>query len=265
MPDFEQIHPGHGHFPSKRQTTVCPPGKAYYVCPAGPFKGCCSSDPCTTGWCKDYPHDPAWQGSTATESVTQTSTQTQTAIGSYTTTVTMTLSSVTPGGIVTSTLSESVSDSPLISSIISEISAISSLTSSRSESTLTPKSSSNHFTSSAHSTSSTSPFLSINTSTRQKGSPSTFHGGTVAGIALGTAGAIALFLLLCCVCIRRRKKNAVEDKELKRQLKEAAAIQVERNKALRALENRRTGVGSEGAWVSSPRHSTGFPGLRREG
>ena len=64
---------------------------------------------------------------------------------------------------------------------------------------------------------------------------------------------------------RRKKKETVveEDKELKKQLKEAVAVQEERNKALRALENRRTGAGSDGAWVSSPRFSTGWP-LRRE-
>jgi hypothetical protein len=44
-----------------------------------------------------------------------------------------------------------------------------------------------------------------------------------------------------------------EDKELKKALKEAAAVQVERNKALRALENRREGGEVEGVWASSPR------------
>jgi hypothetical protein len=87
----------------------------------------------------------------------------------------------------------------------------------------------------------------------------------VAGATIGSAGAIGLLFLLCCICVRRRKKKVVvqEDKELKRQLKEAAAVQEERNKALRALESRRTGAGSDGAWVSSPRYSTGWP-LRRE-
>ena len=80
-------------------------------------------------------------------------------------------------------------------------------------------------------------------------------------------------MLICCICCRRRKKSgwsfnykkeSEENEELKKQLKEAAEIQAERNKALRALENRRTGIGSDGAFLSSPKHSTGFLGLRRD-
>jgi hypothetical protein len=259
MPDDHPIHPGHGHYPARSAAALgtCPSGKAYFVCAKGPFTGCCSNDPCSLGHCADYPFDASWKSSTATET-----------IGSYTTTVTMTRSSIATSGTVTSTLSPSEGDSPLVSSIISEISAISSITSSHSSdgSSVTgkPSAASNTYLSS----STTSVFLSVSTSTST--SSSTPHAGTVAGIALGTAGAIALLIVLCCICYRWRKKTSVsssknEDKVLKAQLKEAAKIQAERNKALRALENRRTGVGAEGVWASSPRHSTGWPGIRRDG
>jgi hypothetical protein len=267
MPDDHPIHPGHGHghYPAGRAAALgtCPSGKAYFVCAKGPFTGCCSTDPCSLGHCADYPFDASWKSSRETETV-----------GSYTPIVTMTLSSVTTGGMVTSTLSPSGGDSPLVSSIISEISAISSITTSHSSdgSSVTgkPSDASNTHPSNTHpSSSTTSAFLSVPTSTSTPHTSSP-HAGTVAGIALGTAGAIVLLILLCCICYRRRKKTGVsssknEDKELKAQLKEAAEIQAERNKALRALENWRTGVGAEGVWASSPRHSTGWPGIRRDG
>jgi hypothetical protein len=247
-----QIHPGHGQkVHPKRQTSSCPLGESA------------------------HPRDPIWRPSPAiivTDSVTQT--EIQTAIGSYTTTVTMTLSHLTgtstlsnAGGIETASLpgetgdstSTNTSDIPLVSSIISELSAFSSLT----------QSSSSHLSTAgtSHSLhSSTSSVLRTDTSTAHNGTlVSSTHAGTVAGATIGSAGAIGLLFLLCCICVRRRKKKVVvqEDKELKRQLKEAAAVQEERNKALRALESRRTGAGSDGAWVSSPRYSTGWP-LRRE-
>ncbi|KAJ5555306.1 hypothetical protein N7461_003776 [Penicillium sp. DV-2018c] len=35
----------------------CPAGKQWYVCTAGDFQGCCSTDPCTSGVCPDSDHD----------------------------------------------------------------------------------------------------------------------------------------------------------------------------------------------------------------
>lgn len=248
----EEIHPGHGHSHdlSKRQT--CPQGKTYYVCAIGPFKGCCS-----TGLCADFPHDPGWKPSLAT--ATEYVTETQTAIGSYTTTVTMTLS---PSHVAaTSTLgvsgeTGSTSTSASDTSSVSEVSAL--IPTPTHPSTL----SASHTTGLPH-ISSSSPFLSIPLATSDPSPhPTSPQGGTIAGITLGLAGGIAFLILLCCFCVRRRRKNAVEDEGLKQALKEAAAVQVERNKALRALESRRTGVGSEGAWAASPRFSTSFVGRR---
>ncbi|OQD77124.1 hypothetical protein PENDEC_c003G00924 [Penicillium decumbens] len=51
---------------------TCTGGKQWYVCRVGPFTGCCSSDPCTTGVCPD--DDSITSSSQATPKSTATST-----------------------------------------------------------------------------------------------------------------------------------------------------------------------------------------------
>src|SRR3954467_6548282 len=40
-----------------RAANTCTESKQWYVCTAGNFRGCCSSDPCTSGICPDYDKD----------------------------------------------------------------------------------------------------------------------------------------------------------------------------------------------------------------
>ncbi|CAI7606607.1 unnamed protein product [Penicillium glandicola] len=57
-----------------RDSTTCTTGKLWYVCTAGNFRGCCASDPCTTGIC---PADDDDDDSSTTDSST-TSTKSST-------------------------------------------------------------------------------------------------------------------------------------------------------------------------------------------
>ncbi|KAJ5798071.1 uncharacterized protein N7503_007367 [Penicillium pulvis] len=116
-----------------RTDTTCTGNKLWYVCTAGDYKGCCSSNPCTSGICPD--------DDTTTSSITKTtttskssstssndSTSTSSTEGATTATAEATSSASTMGssspGTIASTTSTSTSTAAPVTSSSSSHSAI---------------------------------------------------------------------------------------------------------------------------------------------
>ncbi|OQE09551.1 hypothetical protein PENVUL_c006G09260 [Penicillium vulpinum] len=168
-----------------RESTACTGGKLWYVCTAGNFRGCCSSDPCTTGICPDDGEDDA--STTSTKS----STLSLTTVG----VIGLLPPDVTPRTTTSSisTLSESSTSSTTAlvpsataSSITSEISA------GVTGSVLAASAS-------ATSTSSSTP-----------GGASSNLGAIIGGVVGGVAALVICAILLFC-CRRKRKYGKREN------------------------------------------------------
>ncbi|KAJ5970913.1 uncharacterized protein N7479_000831 [Penicillium vulpinum] len=201
-----------------RESTACTGGKLWYVCTAGNFRGCCSSDPCTTGICPDDGEDDA--STTSTKS----STLSLTTVG----VIGLLPPDVTPRTTTSSisTLSESSTSSTTAlvpsataSSITSEISA-GSKTSTASETspvslvTLTASDVSTSSDTSA-ATGVTGSVLAASasatsTSSSTPGGASSNLGAIIGGVVGGVAALVICAILLFC-CRRKRKYGKREN------------------------------------------------------
>ncbi|KAJ5377691.1 uncharacterized protein N7496_005100 [Penicillium cataractarum] len=161
---------------ARRDDTTCEGSKQWYVCSAGNFRGCCASDPCSSGICFDD----------------NVSLLHLTSAASSTTSTTSSKSTSTTTGITTSTVSAlpSTTDSHTSSST----SVSSNDTSAPAATTSTESSTA---TSTATATSSVAAAASTGTHSPSKGP---IIGGVVAAIA-----ALILIILLFWLCRRRRK------------------------------------------------------------
>ena len=170
-----------------RQVGTCSTGYQYYTCAIGPYSGCCSTDPCTSGVCPDDEGNPAssllltstspYPQSTASTSLTPISQST-----ALSTQTTATSSSLAPSSFVLSSTAPTLTSS----------------TASTTASTSAYQSSS--------SISSTDPSSSL-TTTRSSSAPSTrpssTKGALIGGVIGGLAGALLLAALLYFCCRRR--------------------------------------------------------------
>ncbi|PTU21428.1 hypothetical protein P175DRAFT_0185972 [Aspergillus ochraceoroseus IBT 24754] len=89
-----------------RQSTTCPANRLWYVRTKGPFRGCCSVDPCTSGICPE-------EGSTLVSATTYAGTGRTTVTTTVkTATATITTRTQTTGSFSTSTRTSTVSGAP---------------------------------------------------------------------------------------------------------------------------------------------------------
>ncbi|CAG7918707.1 unnamed protein product [Penicillium olsonii] len=182
-----------------RDASVCTGGKHWYVCTIGGFRGCCSSDPCTTGVCPD---DNDATGTMTTFSDLKLTTAI--AINR--------LPDVTPRTITTSsmtTLTEAVTMSEGPTTTTATSASLSKTPVATSEPSATSDSSTLETTSSttfsvvrATSSGAASP-----TTTASIPNTSSSNRGAIIGGVLGGLAAIALTAILIFCCIRRRRKE----------------------------------------------------------
>ncbi|CAG7972178.1 unnamed protein product [Penicillium olsonii] len=181
-----------------RDASVCTGGKQWYVCTIGGFRGCCSSDPCTTGVCPD--DDDA------------TGTMTTFSDLKLTTAIAINrLPDVTPRTITTSsmtTLTEAVtmSEDPTTAATSASLSktpvATSEPSATSETSTLETISPTTFSVVRATSSGAASP-----TTTASLPNTSSSNRGAIIGGVLGGLAAIALIAILIFCCIRRRRKE----------------------------------------------------------
>ncbi|KAJ5469596.1 hypothetical protein N7539_009214 [Penicillium diatomitis] len=171
--------------------TTCTGSKQWYVCSAGNYRGCCSTDPCTTGICPDDSQGAVSSANASTSS--SLSSSTSTANTSTRTSTRTSSSSSSSLGSDTSTSFPTVTQSPTSSS-----SFTSSISSALSKTTTTSAETSQ------------APTLASSPSPAAVSSPSSQQSSSKAPIIGGVLGAIValiLALLLCWCCWRKKRKS----------------------------------------------------------
>lgn len=204
----------------RQQLGNCPSGKTYYRCALGPFTGCCSTNPCDTGVCRD-----AAEGSQETTPSSRI----------------MLVSSATAVHLDSATASSPVSQSTSVGSG----SGTASTSSTGGSKTLT---SSHSSTSNRASASTTDPSPDATTSVIPGAGPVKSNkpsGGPIAGGIIGGLAFLALLALLARYLRRKTKlqiKVKREKKEEKKEEKDQAKAEetqlLERQKYLEAARNR---------------------------
>ncbi|KAJ5766628.1 uncharacterized protein N7511_004244 [Penicillium nucicola] len=201
-----------------RAANTCTGSKQWYVCTAGNFRGCCSSDPCTSGVCPDYDEDDA----------SNTSTPESTASVAGLAAVTANIGIPLLSSATTSSSTTSVADSSA-SSPIPVIVSMSALSTS-SDTTTTSEAQAASGTSAATATATTSTTFEatrvtalssalgvshISTATPSSESSNSGtksnRGALIGGVVGGVAGLIICAILLFC-CYRRRKRQSKHEK-----------------------------------------------------
>ncbi|KAJ5652364.1 hypothetical protein N7507_009790 [Penicillium longicatenatum] len=109
-----------------RADTTCTGDKLWYVCSAGDYKGCCSSNPCTSGVCPDDDTTTSSTDTTTSSTASSTSSHsststsptenTTTAIAKTTSSSTSTTGSTSPSTIVAATSTSTSTTAPASSS-----------------------------------------------------------------------------------------------------------------------------------------------------
>ncbi|TQB74011.1 hypothetical protein MPDQ_005210 [Monascus purpureus] len=176
-----------------RQANLCTNQKLWYVCTAGNFHGCCSTDPCTTGVCPDDDRDG--ESSTVT---TPTVAATLPASSSSTSSTTISSSTSSTNATISSSLSSAASvksseSSNMATSITTDTVKTASTSSSQINSVITVTASMDI---------GPSPSSAASSSERDSGSTGGLIGGAVGSI-LGALMVMGLIVLLC----RRRRKQ----------------------------------------------------------
>ncbi|KAJ5336840.1 uncharacterized protein N7506_004862 [Penicillium brevicompactum] len=185
MDTFEALFP--------RDASACETGKLWYVCTIGSFRGCCSTDPCTSGVCPENEDDPT------TTSATSSSDLELTTAGAVNR-----LPNVTPRTTTTSsvtTLTEAVtvsSDDPTSTMSASPTSRTSASSSSSKLSTATN-------TSTYPVVAATDAAASPSTTPTGSSSTASSNRGAIIGGVVGGLAALALIALLVFCCLRQRK------------------------------------------------------------
>ncbi|KAJ5210509.1 Adenovirus E3 region protein CR2 [Penicillium cf. griseofulvum] len=183
-----------------REVNSCTGAKQWYVCTAGNFRGCCSSDPCTTGICPDSDEDDSFTFTmtklpkigtpkTITTSSTSTSSESTAALSTDSSMITPVPSPTV--SFITSETSTS-SKTPLVTLTTSEISISSDTSMALGATGITALSS----------VAAASP-SSASSNTGSAASPNlgAIIGGVVGGVAVLVICAILLF------CCRRHKRK----------------------------------------------------------
>ncbi|KAJ5594423.1 uncharacterized protein N7459_000631 [Penicillium hispanicum] len=155
-----------------RTDNTCTGNKQWYVCSAGDFRGCCSSDPCTSGVCPD--DDGSTKSTTKTTSTTSSTSSESTSSSKSLTTISTTTQATTTSGTVPVTSLTTSSDTTQITSL-SGASTIQSAT-------------------------------STSTATATTGKPSS-HAAIIGGIVGGVAGLVMIAVLLFCWWRRPRERS----------------------------------------------------------
>ncbi|KAJ5114869.1 hypothetical protein NUU61_000628 [Penicillium alfredii] len=155
-----------------RQANSCSGSKQWYVCTAGSFRGCCSSDPCTRGVCPD---DESVSSSSTTTSTPSSESSADTDSLTFWTTV-----NSRTGGAATIT-TESPTTSPTASTTDAKITSLVKPSTSAAAGTTTL------------------------TSSSAAGARSASHAGLIGGVVGGIAALVLCTLLIFCW---RRKKRA---------------------------------------------------------
>lgn len=170
-----------------RQINTCYGNKQWYVCSKGDFRGCCSSDPCTTGICPDDVNSSLSSSSSTTSSSTTTTSTSSSSTTSTTSDATSASSSSTTTTLITTTSpgvvpTHSSSDSSTISQ------------------TTRPTGHSSAPSTTAQTTSTTTA------SSASKGH-TTSHAAIIGGVVGGVVALIlcVIMVLLCCHRKRRGK------------------------------------------------------------
>ncbi|KAL4868921.1 hypothetical protein BDV12DRAFT_91455 [Aspergillus spectabilis] len=173
-----------------RQRTTCPADTQWYVCTRGPFRGCCSLDPCTSGICPDensneLASSPDLETDTATRTRAST-TRTATATTTRTTTTTTTTATTTRAA-GSSTTTDRDTDVPATS--------VSSTTSTQ--------------TSATPSTTTTETIDAQPTSATDVAAPSQRHSNAamVGGIVGGVVPLLILLAFIALLLFRMKKKR----------------------------------------------------------
>ncbi|KAJ5124433.1 uncharacterized protein N7515_008258 [Penicillium bovifimosum] len=109
---------------SPRALNDCPVGKQWYVCTAGDFHGCCSTDPCTSGVCPDFDPDDNGDSSSPLTELTDL-VLTKTAPGPMVPDVPPRTTTTSVAALPESTSADTTASasSPIVSSTSSEIAA----------------------------------------------------------------------------------------------------------------------------------------------
>ncbi|OQE83314.1 hypothetical protein PENNAL_c0033G03634 [Penicillium nalgiovense] len=194
-----------------RDLNTCTGTKQWYVCTAGDFRGCCSSDPCTTGICPDDGDEDTLSLTTAgvialLPSVTpRTSTGSSTSTLSESTTLSTDASSTAS---VTSTTTSAGSDTPTASETppVSETLLVSQVSTSSDISTTTESPGVTALSSvlGANASPSSTPSNKPSAASSNKGA---IIGGVVGGVAVLVICAILFFF-----CCRRKRKYGKREK-----------------------------------------------------
>ncbi|KAJ5738401.1 hypothetical protein N7493_001556 [Penicillium malachiteum] len=164
------------YFLAPRVDETCTGDKEWYSCSVGDYKGCCSSNPCTTGSCPDDDAATASTETKATKTSTKTTKTEATKTASDTTTTTSTSSSLSTFHTTTSSVSST-------STSVVQIT---------------------HLHESTTVTAATSTSTSTNKSTQTSNSSN--HGAIIGGIIGSIAGLLVIILVI--FCIRRRKRSS---------------------------------------------------------
>ncbi|KAJ5886502.1 uncharacterized protein N7473_009176 [Penicillium subrubescens] len=164
-----------------RDDTSCSGSKQWYVCSAGNFRGCCASDPCTSGICFDD-NVSLLHLTSAASSASSTTSSSSTSTIMKTSTVTIPTASSTTSSTTVSNTSASTTTS------------VSSETSSAAAN------------STEHSSSTTTTTATGGVAAASTGTQSSSKGPIIGGVVGGLIALIPVILLLW-FCRRRRKRH----------------------------------------------------------
>ncbi|CAG8910111.1 unnamed protein product [Penicillium egyptiacum] len=181
-----------------RQLNTCTGTKQWYVCTAGNYRGCCSSDPCTTGICPDDGEEDTLSLTTAgviglLPSVTPRTTTSSTSTLPESTTVSSTDASTT-ASITSETSTGSETPTSPVALAISQAYTGSDIPMTTESSDVTALSS--------VLAASTSP---SSTPTNTPSATSSNRGAIIGGVVGGVAVLVICAILLFCCCRRKRK------------------------------------------------------------
>jgi hypothetical protein len=228
-----------------RQADTCPEGTAFYKCAVGPFTGCCSHNPCDTGLCGDIEDCNSRSQTQAQASPPKMSEEQTTTLTATVTDVIMPLTTtVTVSDIVTSLVTEPAASTTLqvatsstaLHTHTSDLNTSpSSLDSSPSSSYLSPGSTvtetpvssipipaATNITASTNSSKASSSWI-IRTSSATAiptNSKSPHTTAVVGGIFGGLSFLAFLTLVLLCCCFRKRAKYGFRMKRKSKEDKE---------------------------------------------